>query len=302
MFDLDFAFYNLKNTDRRGIFCQKFILDRLAPVFFGPRVERLIDLQDLGSRGCNITLPLGPGNLKMLEPQNRENIVNKSKAILEEYNLPAMAVDRRHKKQFSELFNQLPLVFGDNFIKALASVMIRETLSRRNINKLVVVGDTEYFADFICEISNLGIPVSLQSHNPCRQEVMAYRLLYEKGHAVSTSYIKPQHWQRGDLILMFDPDQQQLAITYPQAFYIKLSNEVCNLALELENRLQKNGIDYLLHNLAPILEISLLSKAGIWGSDAEQNNAREGEGQRFLVLQKIGYELGLWDLFLDKAI
>ncbi len=301
MFELDFAFYNLKNADRRGIFCQKFILDRLAPVLFSPRVERLIDLRDLGARGCNIMLPLGPGNLRMLEPETQENIVNKSTAILEDFKLPAMAVDRRHKKQFSELFSNLPLVFGDNFIKALASVLVRETLSRRDIKKLVVVGDTDYFLDFISEISNLGIPVSLQSDHPSRQEILAYHLLYEKGHAVSTSYIKPQHWQRGDLVLMIDQDRQQLAITYPQAFYLRLGNDVCNLALELEQRLQQNGIDRALHNLAPILEISLLAKAGIWDHDAEQNKAK-GEGQCFLFLQELGYELGLWDLFLDKAI
>ncbi|MDD3269205.1 MAG: hypothetical protein PHX14_07780 [Syntrophomonadaceae bacterium] len=302
MLDLDFAFYNLKSMDRRGIFCRKYILDRLAPVFFSPRVEKLIDLRDLGARGCNIRLPLGPGNLRMLEPETQENIVNKSTAILEDFKLPAMAVDRRHKKQFSELFKSLPLVFGDNFIKALASVLVRETLSRRDIKKLVVVGDTDYFADFINEISNLGIPVSLQSHHPSRQEVLAYRLLYEKGHAISTSYIKPQQWQRGDLVLMFDSDQQQLAITYPQAFYIKLGNDACNFALELEHRLYSNGIDHALHNLAPILEISLLSKAGIWDRGIEQNNAKGEEGQCFLLLQELGYELGLWDLFLDKAI
>ncbi|MEN6327990.1 MAG: hypothetical protein ABFD18_17495 [Syntrophomonas sp.] len=301
MFDLDFACYNLKNADRRGIFCQKFILDRLAPVLFNPRVERLIDLRDLGARGCNIMLPLGPGNLSMLEPENQENIVNKSTAILEDFKLPAMAVDRRHKKQFSELFSNFPLVFGDNFIKALASVLVRETLSRRDIKKLVVIGDTDYFLDFISEISNLGIPVSLQSDHPSRQEILAYHLLYEKGHAVSTSYIKPQHWQRGDLVLMLDQEQQQLAITYPQAFYLKLSNNASNLALELEQRLQQNGIDHALHNLAPILEISLLAKAGIWDRDAEQNKPK-GEGQCFLFLQELGYELGLWDLFLDKAI
>lgn len=301
MFELDFAFYNLKNADRRGIFCQKFILDRLAPVLFSPRVERLIDLRDLGARGCNIMLPLGPGNLRMLEPETQENIVNKSTAILEDFKLPAMAVDRRHKKQFSELFSNLPLVFGDNFIKALASVLVRETLSRRDIKKLVVVGDTDYFLDFISEISNLGIPVSLQSDHPSRQEILAYHLLYEKGHAVSTSYIKPQHWQRGDLVLMIDQDRQQLALTYPQAFYLRLGNDVCNLALELEQRLQQNGMDRALHNLAPILEISLLAKAGIWDHDAEQNKAK-GEGQCFLFLQELGYELGLWDLFLDKAI
>lgn len=302
MDNLDFAFFNLKNTDRQGLMRRKFFLDRLAPIFFAPRVEKLIDLYDLGARGCNIMLPLGPGNLRMLEPENQEDIVHKSAAILEDYKLEGMAVDRRHKQQFLDLFSGLPMIFGDNFIKALASVLVRETLSRREIKKLIIVGDTEYFPEFVYEVSSLGIPVSLQNYNPCPYEVMAYRLLYEKGQAVSTSYITPQNWERSDLVLMFDPDGQQMAISSPQAFCIKLSNDAIGLARELEGRLKKNGIDWALHNLAPIMEISLLSKAGIWEPDAEQNNAKGDEGRRFLLLQKLGYDLGLWDLFLDKAI
>ena len=53
----------------------------------------------------------------------------------------------------------------------------------------------------------------------------------------------------------------------------------------MENHLAGNGIDPVLHNLAPILEISLLAKAG-FGSNAEQDNAREEEGRKFLLLQE----------------
>ncbi|MEN6347915.1 MAG: hypothetical protein ABFD08_00750 [Syntrophomonas sp.] len=302
MVNLDFAFFNLKNEELQGLIGRKFFLDRLAPIFFAPRIEKLIDLYDLDACGCNIMLPLGPGNLSMLQPEKQEDIAHKSTAIVEDCKLAGMAVDRRHKRQFLKLFNNFPLIFGDNFIKALASVLVRETLSRRDIKKLVIVGETEYFPDFINEVGSLGIPVSLQNYNPRPLEVLARRLLYEKGQAVSTSCINPENWEKGDMVLMFDPDGWQMAISSPQAFCIKLSNEACNLSRDLEVNLRRNGIEWALHNLAPILEISLLSKAGIWAPGAEHNNAGNDESRRFLDVQELGYKAGLWDLFLDKAI
>ncbi|MDD2511192.1 MAG: hypothetical protein PHP26_10700 [Syntrophomonas sp.] len=302
MLDLDFAFFSLKNQDRRGLIYRKSILDRLAPLFFPPRVEKLIYLDGLNSRGCNISLPLGPGNLRLLDVEKQENISLRSAEILEAYQLPAMAVDRLHKEQLRPLFPSLPLVFGDNFIKALASVFVREILSRRGIRKLIITGETEYFSEFIAETAALGVPVSLQSTHPTRYEVLAYHLLYEKGQAVSTSYLKPANWERGELVLMFDPDRRQMAISSPRAFCIKFSDQVKGLSREMETHLAGNGIDPALHNLAPILEISLLAKAGLLGCSAEQNNAREEEGRKFLLLQELGKQTGLWELFLDKAI
>ena len=302
MLDLDFAFFNLRNQDRRGLIYRKSILDRLAPLFFSPRVEKLIHLDGLNSQGCNILLPLGPGNLRLLDAEKQENISQRSTEILEDYQLPAMAVDRLHKEQLRLLFPSLPLVFGDNFIKALASVFIREIHSRRGIKKVIITGETEYFPEFVAETAALGVPVSLQSTHPSRYEILAYHLLYEKGQAVSTSYLKPEKWERGELVLMFDPDMRQMAISSPRAFCIKFNDQVKGLSREMENHLAGNGIDPVLHNLAPILEISLLAKAGFFGSNAEQDNAREEEGRKFLLLQELGNQTGLWELFLDKAI
>jgi len=302
MLDLDFAFFNLINTDRRGIAFKKIFLDRLAPIFFFPRVEKLIDLRELNSRGCNIILPLGQGNLRILEPENQRAILNKSTTILNEYKLQTMAVDRRLKPQFLELSNGFSPVFGDNFIKALAFVLIRESLVKKKIGKMIIVGDTEKFPNFIEELTIYDVPISIQNYNPSRYELLAHHLLYEKGYAVSTSYLNPENWGDRDLVVMLDLDGQQLAIRYPEAFYIRLSNNSCNIAPQLEKCLLNSGIDCKLHNLAPIMESCLLSKAGFLSSSEEQDKANKKDGKYFILLQELGDELGLWDLFLDKII
>ena len=62
MADLDFGFLNILYGDKKGLIYQKYFLDRLAPIFFPPRVARLVELRGLDSRICSIVLPLGPGN------------------------------------------------------------------------------------------------------------------------------------------------------------------------------------------------------------------------------------------------
>ena len=72
------------------------------------------------------------------------------------------------------------LIFGDEFIKALAYTLIKHFLSHRQISKVVLVGRYRW-AGFIEEVSNLQVPVSIQSTCPSRYEIMIYRLMYEKG-------------------------------------------------------------------------------------------------------------------------
>jgi len=42
MLDLDFAYLSLQTSDRKGLAGRKYFLDRLAPLFYGPRIARLI--------------------------------------------------------------------------------------------------------------------------------------------------------------------------------------------------------------------------------------------------------------------
>ncbi len=301
----DFAFFNLRNRDRRGLICRKPIFDRLLPLFFSPRVEKLISIEGLNTQGLGITLPLGPGNLHSLDAKSQEKINRRSEEILRNHRLPAMAADRSHKEQLRLLFPSLPLLFGDNFIKALATVFVQKTLSRREIKKIIITGETEYFPEFVAEIASLGVPVSLQSLHPSRHEILAYHLLYEKGQAISSSYLQPEKWGKGELVLMFDPDGQQMAISSPRAFCLKISDQTRGFFAEVEQHLDSNGIDPALHNLAPLMEISLLAKAGYLSVFAErngQNNIREEEGRKYLLVQELGKQAGLWEPFLDKAI
>lgn len=305
MLDLDFAFFNLNHNEKRGLVYRKYFLDRLGPVFFSPRVEKLIQLSELNFRGCQISMPLGPGNLSLMEPETRQLMIERSADIVRDYQLPIMAVDRRLKQQLLELSISFPLVFGDNFIKALAAALTSRILSRREIKRIILVGETDYFTDFISGICAHGIPLSIQSRFPAQYEVLTYRLLYEKGYAVSTSFLSPQGWDRGDLVFIFDPREEGLAVAFPGVCCIRLTSNSCGLAPELEAKLSKNCLVNNLYNLAPIMETCMLAEAGFLSSGGERiwtNGANLDEGQKFLGLNQVGAELGLWDLFLDKAI
>jgi hypothetical protein len=305
MLDLDFAFFNLNSNDKRGLVYRKYFLDRLGPVFFSPRVDKLIQLSNLNFRGCSISIPLGPANLSIIKPEKRQMMLERSTTIVQDYNLPSMAVDRRLKKQLLELSIGFPLIFGDNFIKALALAITANMLSRHEIKRIVIVGEVEYFPEFVSAICAYGVPLSIQTICPGQYEVMTYRLLYEKGYAVSTSALNPYSWEKGDLVFLFDPEKEGLAFAVSRAYCVQLTNNGQDLAPELENQFAKNGLVSKLYNLAPIMETCLLVEAGFLSSGGEQirtNDISREKGRNFLTLQKVGDVLGLWDLFLDKAI
>lgn len=302
MLSMDFAFFNCINQDKKGLVYRKTFLDRLTPVFFAPRLQKLICLEGIEARGCNVMLPLGPGNWEMLEQPTQEHIVDKSLQLAQAYHLGKMAVDRRLKPNLVKLSNTFSLMFGDNFIKALAYIILRETISNQKVKKIVVVGETDYFAEFINQITNFDTPVSIQTTNPSRYEEFAYRLLYERGCAVSTSCINPYNWDKGDLVLVFDREGHEL-MAATSSFYLNFSNHSRGYLPELEASLDRYGIDAGLSNLAPIMEYCLLSKAGFCEAGREQEKANaEREAEKFLLLAGIGDEMGLWDLFLDKGI
>lgn len=302
MLDLDFAFFNMREDNRKGLANRKTFLDRLAPFLFPPRVERLINFGRMGLKGANVMLPLGEGNWSILNQDNRGWMIEKTGAILNEYELPRMGVDRRLVGIFSALEHCLPVNFGDQFISVLAAVMIDEMISRHDIKKLVLVGDIPYIEPLINHISIYKIPISVQNYHPGRYEIMAYRLLYEEGLAVSNSYLNPQNWGKGELIISVEPRSRSLALASPQAFYIRLDDERSSLAPELEEILAGSGLNPKLHTLAPILETCLLAQAGKIDHDGEEylnKQAKRREIHQEMI--EAGRELGLWEPFLDKG-
>ena len=304
MLDLDFAFFNMREDNRKGLANRKTFLDRLAPFLFPPRVERLINFGRMGLKGCNVMLPLGEGNWSILNQDNRGLMIEKTGAILNEYELPRMGVDRRLMGIFSAEEHRLPVVYGDQFISVLAAVMIDGMISRHDINKLVLVGDIPHMEPLINYISSYKIPVSVQNYHPGRYEIMAYRLLYEEGLAVSNSYLNPQNWSKGELIISVEPRSRSLALASPQAFYIRLDDERSGLAPELEQVLMGSGLNPKLHTLAPILESCLLAQAGKIDHDGEEGDFNKEIKRKELHQDMIeaGRELGLWEPFLDKGL
>ena len=300
MLDLDFAFFDMRNSNRQGLANRKAFLDRLAPVLYSPRVERLIDFGRWGLKGCNVRLPLGEGNWSILHPDKRSLMMEKTVSIMREYEIPCMGVDRRLRGLFMTQQHNLPLVYGDHFITALAAILVGRVMERQPVNKLILVGDIPDICSLINNMSRYRIPISVQNYHPARYEIMIHRLLYEEGLAVSNSYINPNNWVRGDLVVSVEPDSRSLALASPEAFYIRLDNDSSGLAPELEEILGRGGMNGCLHTLAPILESCLLEQAGNIIHDGEDNYFYREEKADELHdrLIEAGESMGLWEPFL----
>lgn len=297
MFELDFAFLNMKNEDRSGLAFRKVFLDRLAPWFFGPRVQTLINFGSLGFKGCSVLLPLGPGNWNTLNPNLREIILQQSQPILNDYNISALAVDRSLKKQLLQLSTTFPLIFGDNFIKVLVLVLIRYYLNRQAFKRLVVVGEMSDLPEFMPTLKQFDTPVSIQNYFPARYEVMAYHMLYEKGIAISTSYVNPRGWEPGDLVIIVDSVYKKYIPLANRTIFLNLIDESRGLAPGLEKCLERRGLATSLNVMAPVMESCLLSQAGYASAHGEQIE----DTLLWQRMEHLGEQAGVWDYFLDKA-
>ncbi|MGI6467597.1 MAG: hypothetical protein GXZ09_10820 [Syntrophomonadaceae bacterium] len=301
MYEIEFAFFNLMPNDKRGLVYQKYILNRLAPFLFAPRVACLIDLPVIKARGYHVLLPLGEGNLDSMDPERQQQMLGKSIAVTRGFNLPALAVDRRLKPRFAVPQEDMKLVFGDHFIKALAAAYIKRTLSCHAVKRIIIATDHEDVAEFAEYAARFDVPLSIQSFHPAGYEALAYQMMYEHGRAVSTSLFNPRSWSKGDLVVIFDTQDRLVTISSRDVFALKLSNLSHNLSPLLENHLQNHGLEARLHNLAPIMELCLWMLAARANPRADASKAEDGLPV-FLQLEKSATLLGLWELFLDKAI
>lgn len=298
MAELDFGFLSLLHDDRRGLASQKFFLERLAPIFFPLRVARLVELPELDSRVCSMVLPLGPGNLQHLDREKRRRLLEQHDVLMSDFKLGVLAVDRRLKNDFLSLDCKYPLIFGDYFIEVLALVQIRRLVSHYRVKKIIIVGASAHFSMFLEALNEFNLPVSIQSPRPDRFEVLAYRLLYEKGCAVSTSRLNPAEWEKGDLVVALASGCDFTG--YP-CLCLHLGDDRYGFAPELDRRLQASGWQGCLHHLAPLLESTMLAKAGYFESNEEPNKFSDNM-LNLPYLEGVGSQMGLWDRFLDKAL
>jgi len=301
MNDLNFALFNLTDMEKMGLAFRKIFLNRLTPLFFAPRIERLIKVTCLNSRGYNIVLPMGPETFKALNPDKLEIMINRTISLAEKQNLYCMAVDRRLKDLFSPTEGNISIVYGDDFIKALAYVLIERIISKHGAERLVIVGEAEKLQDFITEVVEFNLPVSMQSLQAVKNEIFSYHMLYKYGYAVSNSHINPDGWDTGDIVVAFDQVNHKMVLANSDIKLLEFNNESYNLAPDIEHDVSNCGINSNLYNLAPILETCLLSKEGLLAEDEEQINTKYAPYKGFMRLREIGYELGLWDVFLDNS-
>lgn len=301
MLDLDFAFLNMVNQNKTGPGYKKIFLDMLAPFFFAPRLQKIIKLPYMEACGGNIMIPLGSSHLNLLKQTGQQTMAQRLSAILQEYQLRFLAVDRRLKNEITDIFLGQVMVFGDNFIKALAHVFIKNILEHCNLQRIIIVGSIEDFPGFIHSLGQYGLPISIQTLCPQQQEALVHQLLYEKGLAVSISLLNPDYWENDDLAIVFADLPGIFRGNRNAGLTIDLNNRGSNLAPVLSSEFERNGLLPALYNMAPILESCLLAKAGFYGSDAEFIAADSSKAE-FTNLEKIGRQWGLWDVFLDKVI
>ena len=298
MLDLDFAYFNLQSSDRKGLTGRKYFLDRLATLLYAPRIARLIEVPQLGV-GCHIQVPLGAGNMASLAESGQQRFLEKTEQLLQDIKLTNLSADRSLRQFWPNLGQYFDLVWGDDFIKALGFTLVQEIMSRRGADKIVLVGDISNYSDLLESLISFEVPISVQSLKPTDYEVMIYRLLYERGCAVSNSYVNPQSWGQGDLILVFDGEAAGVIAATPGQFLVRLTNSSRGLAPELEEHLEKSGMDAQLGIMAPILESCLKVKAGINSDPVEHDTSGLAP---FMTLQQAGEEIGVWDIFLDKVL
>lgn len=298
MFDVDFAYFNMLKGERGGLARQRYLLNRLAAFVYSPRIEKMIDLGVNDLQGCNLLLPLGREDWHQLEENNRIKIRQKIDKLIEECSVKSLALNRKSKNYILTHRNDLALIFGDLFINLLAAVFIEDTLSHREIKHLILMGEIPGLNNLLEYISQWDVPISLQNYQPQRVEKLTHDLLYYKGIAVTNSQIKPQSWQRGDLVIGFDSNGRRFALLSPEAFYLALDNESRGLAPYLEARLLSAGLENNLATLAPILENCLLKTDINYAYDLNADHNVDNTGFQNLIER--GWQMGLWLAFLDK--
>lgn len=296
MLRLDFAFFSFHDKEKKGLAGSRFVLDRFTPLFFSPRIEKLLYLPCLDKKGCSVKPNMGRQNFAILSPLKKRETMARAAKIAEECGLSILAVDRRFKDDLFYLSKHFTLTFGDNFIKALALAMMEKYLGQKEINRLVIIGKTEDFPDLVEEFLKYSLPLSLQSLCPREDEVMVYRFFYEKGYALSASCINPAGWKKGDLILFFAPAPALMRFTGTGIYKLECHDYSLPLVSDLKEFMGGNGWDTHMYNIAPVMEACLMEEAGKKEGKSEEYKG----GKLFLKLKSLGDELDLWDMFLDS--
>lgn len=261
------------------------VLNRVAPLFFGPRLSRAIRLKGVGLEARELLIPLGNENWDGLAPQIREHFGKRVTTLCRKQEIESLGVTR--DLQPESLGSMAMERRGDNFIVALALLRIEESLGKIGGRRVILVSDQKLAFLLAVKVSErFKVPVFLQSVNPRQHEATALRMLHQEGLAISLSTLKPAKWKHDDIVLLLDEGYANLVNSFATGWRVNLFDNSQGHAPELEEELQGQGMDPALRNLAPLMEAYLLN--GINGDQRDNIGVIEEKGG------------GVWDYFLDK--
>ncbi|MGE5543799.1 MAG: hypothetical protein ACM3UW_02400 [Bacillota bacterium] len=262
------------------------MLNRIAPLFFRPRSSRTIRLNEIGLEAREIHIPLGSENWDFLDQRIGEQFGQKVKSLCRKQDIESLGITRNLR---TDRLSSLALEGrrGDKFIVVLALLKIEEILGRIRAQRVILVSDQELAYCLAVKVSErFKLPVSLQTVHPAQHESMALRMLHQEGLALSLAALKPARWQDEDIVIVLDESYAGLAKGNGNGWRINLADSSRGHAPELEMRLQRQGLDPALCNLAPLMETYLLHKKNPGLPDIIPTI--EEKGGR------------IWEYFLDK--
>lgn len=249
--------------------------------------KKYIELPEIGLASPHLQIPLGTGNWTGLSEQNRDALLSRARSLVTNGNSKAVLA-------LSRMLEPIPAagphdITGDNFVGALALVLVKDHYRHREPQRTVVAGDSPLALVLAALLTEqFHRPVILQSCAPSRHDQHLYHLLYSAGLPVSLGRFDPTAWEKGDIILVLEENYVLPAVKYGTGTRILLTPRSRGHAPALEQALLIQDVAPCLGNLAPLLELHL----------GDGVHPRPEQTAVMLDFEEKGK--GLWDYFLDN--
>ncbi len=269
----------------------------LAPFFYGPRIVGNIDLGIEDESLSHIQLPLGKENWRSLNPQTQNGLLNQLAVLCAQSGGLCLAVDRRFRQELQGKTEEQFVFSGDIFRLILMAVLVERSLREHEVRRLIFITEPEpELEGFLDYFNRMDTPIMLQSLHPSKLEPFCWRMLHEKGAAVSCGALHPQEWRTDDLVISFYPGVKKMLQVSPKTAHFILDDASAGLAPELEYRAACAGLDGNFAVIAPLMEYYLLKDQMQVPQKKVLTDAKEWE-----KLIGCGEKSGLWSTFLDKG-
>ena len=291
----------IANRPQGGPLFKPAVLNKVASLFFAPRISRTIRIKEVGLEVRELHIPLENESLYYLDPRLKEQFRQKLEALCRKLGIESLGISRVLRPGIMSP-RTVEGRRGDYFIISLALLRLEEMLECIRAQRVILVSDQELAYTLAVEISErFKLPVFLQTANPRQHEPAVLTMLRQQGLALSLALLKPAGWKEDDIIFILDEKYRwcqgdgsrdtktgvKRTVPLTPLTPIDLSDGSEGQAPELEVSLQEQGLNPALHHLAPLMEAYLLD-----GKDGEPQGIikhLEEEGAR------------VWDYFLDKV-